>query len=247
MEAEELLKMVTPLTNGVIVAILIGIITLILLLYLLLRGSTSKRPNILLTGLCDSGKTLLFTQLTQNAFRLTHTSMQENHGVVKIKGTDVAIVDLPGHDRKRQQLFEKYSCTARGIVFLIDSTTVVKELKDVAEYLYTLLTEPDIQKAKVPVMIACNKQDVGFTKSATVIKSLLEKELNTVRKTRAGGLEGTDGSSGERCHLGNDQVDFEFDQLLPQKIDIIECSAKGRTPNGEEPEIDDIQRWLQTL
>lgn len=63
------------------------------------------------------------------------------------------------------------------LVELLDFRMMKLMWSDDFRYLYTLLTEPDIQKAKVPVMIACNKQDVGFTKSATVIKSLLEKEL----------------------------------------------------------------------
>ena len=40
-----------------------------------------------------------------------------------------------------------------------------------------LLTEPDIVKGRTPVLIACNKQDLPFSKAAKVIRSLLEKEL----------------------------------------------------------------------
>lgn len=44
-------------------------------------------------------------------------------------------------------------------------------------YLYLLLSDPQINKARIPILIACNKQDLSFTKAAGVIKTLLEKEL----------------------------------------------------------------------
>ena len=40
-----------------------------------------------------------------------------------------------------------------------------------------ILTDAEIMKGRVPVLIACNKQDLAFTKSSNVIQSLLEKEL----------------------------------------------------------------------
>ena len=40
-----------------------------------------------------------------------------------------------------------------------------------------ILTDPEIARSKAPVLLACNKQDLSFTKSCKVIQSLLEKEL----------------------------------------------------------------------
>lgn len=38
-----------------------------------------------------------------------------------------------GHERLRQQFIEKYTSTAKAIVYVIDSSTVTKDIKDVAE------------------------------------------------------------------------------------------------------------------
>lgn len=41
-----------------------------------------------------------------------------------------------------------------------------------------VLTDPEINNARIPILIACNKQDLSpKTKSAKVIQSMLEKEL----------------------------------------------------------------------
>lgn len=43
------------------------------------------------------------------------------------------VVDIPGHERVRSKFFDQYKNIARGVVFVIDSTTVQKEIRDVAE------------------------------------------------------------------------------------------------------------------
>lgn len=44
----------------------------------LYKRKKSSRSSILLTGLCDSGKTLIFSQLIHNKYVQTHTSIKEN-------------------------------------------------------------------------------------------------------------------------------------------------------------------------
>lgn len=46
----------------------------------------------------------------------------------------------------------------RAIVFVVDSVSFQKEVKDVAEFLYMLLTDAVIVKNAPPFLIACNKQ-----------------------------------------------------------------------------------------
>ena len=43
------------------------------------------------------------------------------------------IVDIPGHERVRQQFFDAHKSSARGLVFVIDSNTFMKDIRDVAE------------------------------------------------------------------------------------------------------------------
>ena len=69
----------------------------------------------------------------------------------------------------------------------------------------------------------------------------------TVRKTRSAGLEGTDGTTIQRRQLGTEGSDFEFSQLLPQRVSVIECSAKGSTPAGDKPELEEVSQWLQSI
>lgn len=44
----------------------------------LYKRKKSSRRGILLTGLCDSGKTLIFSQLIHSKYVQTHTSIKEN-------------------------------------------------------------------------------------------------------------------------------------------------------------------------
>jgi signal recognition particle receptor subunit beta len=43
------------------------------------------------------------------------------------------IVDIPGHERLRGKFFDEYKQAAKGIVYIIDSVTVQKDIRDVAE------------------------------------------------------------------------------------------------------------------
>lgn len=54
----------------------------------------------------------------------------------------------------------------KGIVFVIDSSTFGKKSRDVAALLYDVLYESE---KKVPVLIACNKQDCSLAKSSQVL------------------------------------------------------------------------------
>ncbi|PIK40351.1 Signal recognition particle receptor subunit beta, partial [Apostichopus japonicus] len=146
---------------------------------LLLRGRKSKKRTILLTGVSDAGKTALFTKLIFGKEAVTYTSIKENSGLyfVKAKGKDVPLVDIPGNERQRLQLWEKFKEETRGLIFVVDSSRFQKEVKEVAEFLYILLTDPVVHRSKLRLLVVCNKQDVALAKSAKVIQTQLEKEL----------------------------------------------------------------------
>lgn len=113
-----------------------------LVLYFLWKKKSHKRTDILVTGLCESGKTLMFSQLLHNVVSETFTSIAENVGeyVNKDSGAAIRVVDIPGHERLRGRFFDQYKTSAKGIVFVIDSVTVQKDIRDVAEYdFYPLL------------------------------------------------------------------------------------------------------------
>lgn len=130
--------------------------------------------------------------------RETFTSIAENIGEYAIEGSGAVlrVIDIPGHERLRGRFFDQYKATTKGLIFVIDSVTVQKDVRDVAEYvlncvfvskrslivismlssyLYTILAEQSV--SRVPILIACNKQDETLAKGSSVVKGLLEKEL----------------------------------------------------------------------
>lgn len=70
---------------------------------------------------------------------------------------------------------DEYKSSARGAVFVVDSATLQKDIRDVADFLYTLMA--DAALSSTPFLILANKQDETMAKGAGVVKSLLEKEM----------------------------------------------------------------------
>ncbi len=46
----------------------------------------------------------------------------------------------------------------RGLIYVVDSGSLQKQLRDVAVFLFSLLTNVVVHKAAPPVLVACNKQ-----------------------------------------------------------------------------------------
>lgn len=111
---------------------------LVAVLFFLWKKKSQKRTDLLLCGLCESGKTLLFSQLLHNESRETFTSIAENVGdyVAEGSGKSLRVIDIPGHERLRGRFFDQYKNTAKGIVFVVDSITAQKDVRDVAEYVF---------------------------------------------------------------------------------------------------------------
>ncbi|XP_020294545.1 signal recognition particle receptor subunit beta isoform X2 [Pseudomyrmex gracilis] len=219
---------------GILAAVFAIIITLVL--FALWRKRKSVGHSILLTGLSDSGKTLIYARLFCSKFVHTYTSVKENIGDLPINN----IIDTPGDERLRGKYFDKYKSSAKGLVYVIDSVTIQKNIKDVAEYLYNLLSDSYIRK-NVPVLILCNKQDQTMAKGCTVIKSLLEKEMNLLRMTKTSQLETTDASLAN-VFLGKQGKEFEFSHLDSQ-IDFAESYAFNKNPDTPA-NIEELCKWI---
>ncbi|XP_055689620.1 signal recognition particle receptor subunit beta [Lutzomyia longipalpis] len=214
---------------------LIAIFITIVLLYVYKKKKTS-RTDVLLVGLCEAGKTSIFTRLIYSEDRETFTSIKENIADYSSKNGYVRVVDIPGHERLRGK-FDEYKNQARGVVFVLDSVALQKNIRDVADYLYTILLEPAI--ASLPFLILCNKQDETTAKGSSVIKTMLEKELNLVRSTRKNQLESVDSSGKSNVFLGKQGKDFEFIHIS-QYVDVLECSVKNN-------DIDSLTDWLDRI
>merc|ERR1711862_413868 len=62
-----------PTVLGILVAVVVGVLTLLFLIFL---QSSNNRRSVLLLGICDSGKTLLFSRLVHKKFVNTFTSIK---------------------------------------------------------------------------------------------------------------------------------------------------------------------------
>ena len=61
------------------------------------------------------------------AVTFTFTVFVEFQGLLRL-------VDVPGHERLRMKFFDQYKETTRALIFVIDTMTFQKDLRDVAEY-----------------------------------------------------------------------------------------------------------------
>lgn len=190
----------------------------------------------------------MLLQLLSGKFKRTQTSITDSSAPYKAKndkGSTWTLIDLPGHDSLRPQYLEKFKSAARAIVFVVDAAIFQKEVRDVAEFLYMLLTDTVISRNAPALLVACNKQDITTAKSAKLIQQQLEKELNTLRVTRSAALSSQDGSVGGSVYLGKKGKDFEFSQLS-MKVEFLECRARGK---GEEEgaDIESLEKSLAKL
>jgi len=225
----------------IIVGVLIVLITLVL--YAIYRRTKQVRRGILLTGLCDSGKTLLYARLVYKKFVNTQTSIKENISSYYVNGSFLRVVDIPGHERLRDKFFETYKGITRGIVYVIDSQTIQKDVRDVAEFLYNILSDAVVAKNKPYLLVLCNKQDQPLVKGCNAIKLILEKEINTLRITKSSQLESVDPKSKKSASLGKDDEQFTFDSL-PCKVDFVQAYA---TDKNKECKITDLENWLAKI
>ncbi|KAK9828645.1 hypothetical protein WJX72_001279 [[Myrmecia] bisecta] len=218
---------------------------LLLLLWGLVRSLFgTKRGNIvLLVGPCNSGKTSVFLQLRDGTTHSgTVASMQENVDAVLLRSDksvppkSVQLVDIPGHPRVRSK-FEQYVDRASCIVFLVDSVDFMPQKTDVAEQLYEVLANATVRKRRLPVLLACNKADMG-PKAHTVefIRKRLEKEIDQLRSTRNAMGDGTRVSS-EKDLLRDASEPFSFDALVKSKgPKVSSASLSAAAPDTVELE-----------
>jgi len=131
-------------------------------------------------------------------------------------------------------------------LFVVDSANFPREQRDVAEIMFDILGDKYLSKSAKSILVVCNKQDLTMAKSQSVIKSQLEKEINTLRVTRAAALQGQDGgSTSTALYIGKKGKDFEFGHVLPMKVEFVECSAKGEADG--EADVTAVEKWLEKI
>ena len=123
-------------------------------------------------GASGSGKTALYYSLYTGEFRYTVSSIEEN-----VSGRDenvklgeeierrVQTVDVPGHFNFRERIQELLE-SAAGVVLVVDSKDKSK-LAEASEILYDIINNIGVLDAKTPILVACNKQDLQFSRKSS--------------------------------------------------------------------------------
>lgn len=204
-------------------------------IYLLV--SRVKRGNaVLLMGLSGSGKTALWSKLIAGeAAETTVTSADANRETYFAGKKVFELVDVPGFPRIRYQHFETLKNEVRAILFVVDSSTIQKDLRDAAEFLYVVLTEELARFWTIGIL--CNKQDQPLSKSTNFVRGALEKELTTLRMTRSSQLDSQSGTSRKSYHLGKKNKHFEFGDL-PQEPAFLAGSVSDSKL---------VENWINSL
>jgi signal recognition particle receptor subunit beta len=214
------------LAAAFVVTIVIGFIVVIVVYKIMYTSKSSKvRNRILFVGPCGGGKTFLVHRLCNNVTADTIMSMKPC--TLPFKGSSkVSFVDFPGHRRCRAQL-SNYLAQAIKLVFVIDASNVQSQLRDTAEFLYDLFTDPLIDKCS-KLYIFCNKSDLPSSRPPARIKLLLQQELDKIKTTRKS-LEDSDDKN--FVTLGREGQNFRIDQDSP--IDVVFCAGSARTDSLE--------------
>ena len=205
-----------------VVAVLVLVLALILKKVLFSKSSSSRGTTCLLLGLPNSGKTALFFRLKDGELKPTHTSIHENDATFELAGEDrrqqVHIIDVPGHSRVRVR-FNHYLPITGTIVFMIDTIDFSTNVNQVGEYLYDLLTNGQIVRRQIPILIACNKSDISV-QNKDFVKKKLALELNKLRETRSSAVQqhNESGSSSD-----DSQVDLVEDVKREFSFDDEQC------------------------
>jgi signal recognition particle receptor subunit beta len=156
-----------------------------------------------------------------NSATLSHASLEKQ----------VIIIDCPGHPRLAHLLRHSLSTQSpRGVILVIDSTSINKDLNSVANKVYsTLLALP----RPIHVLIVANKCDLFTALPVNKVRELLESEISSLKKTRDDSLDEDE----ERTSLGN--VVFNFDELEDEGV-VVEW-ASGSI---ESRQIAGILEWI---
>ncbi|KAJ3102348.1 hypothetical protein HDU97_000629 [Phlyctochytrium planicorne] len=149
------------------------------------------------------------------------------------KRKPVNVVDLPGHEKLRFRLADHLP-KAKAVIFMIDSSTFQKSIRNVGDLLADVLGERSVAKDEINIAILCNKADALMSVNKDRIKSALEFELDRIRTTRTAGVDNqaSDGNQ-DWEYIGLEGTPFSFEQL-GNRIDFIELSLKGIAENGRK-------------
>lgn len=84
------------------------------------------------------------------------------------EGKNINVIDVPGHYHMMEKLNDALD-DAKAIIVVLDSKEKEK-FREAAEILYEVLNNLTVLSQHTPIVIACNKQDLGFAKKAHIVE-----------------------------------------------------------------------------
>ena len=154
--------------------------------------------------------------MSVNSASLSHASLDKK----------VTIIDCPGHPRLAHLLRQSLSTQSpRGIIVLVDASTIAKDLNAAANMVYSILLA---LPRPSHVLIVANKSDLFTALPVGKVRALLESEISSLKKTRDEGIDEDD----ERSSLGG--AEFKFDNIESEGITVewTRGSIEGREVAG---------------
>ena len=185
-------------------------------LLLMDRPAASNKRSILLVGPSGAGKTAIFHKLTRPGTEAVGflPSVRVNRAEASLSSPKksvrmIPVVDLPGY-RKLWHHLDEHLGSAACVVFVLDASNFLPIVTEIADLLMEVLGRPEIARKGVPVLIACNKQDLGAKVHTTeFLRKTLQKRIGALMKTR---VELEKAGAASKLNLGRqDPESFLFD------------------------------------
>ncbi|KAK6501625.1 hypothetical protein TWF481_009460 [Arthrobotrys musiformis] len=258
-----------PVSLPILVISLLAVIIIPIVLGKLLASGSKSGPSsvILLAGPRDAGKTSLLLYLQEKTLVPTQTSTTP--ATIKLspsvlsptdsqdEGTSTKpfhIRDTPGHSKLRNTAINTIvqpteSCI--GVVYVIDSAvlSIQARVTETAEYLYDLLlaiqkryatlSETSTSAESVPLLIACNKNDLFTALPSAKISNLLQAELSRMKETKRKGLLNAGAGENDDEDLdfvlgdaASDQITWEGLKEFGVDVSVQSGSVKGGAVDG---------------
>ncbi|KAF8485619.1 signal recognition particle receptor beta subunit-domain-containing protein [Gautieria morchelliformis] len=236
------------------------------------RKSSLKGNAVMLTGPSDAGKTAIYCSLVYERVLPSHTSLQTNASLITLPSSEktprtVQLLDVPGHPRIRNQ-FKDHIAEAKGVIFVVDASTIARNGAAVAEHLHHILHAlASLPPSHTPpsLVILAHKCDLLATSSSSAalavsrVRTILERELENRRASQAGGVgvgqlgedESADADLGGLECSGPGGGSFKFKEWEGGEIEILGSSVNvDRGSIDPEKALDGLagfRQWLHDL
>ncbi|KAK6358349.1 hypothetical protein TWF730_007693 [Orbilia blumenaviensis] len=261
------------LSLPILVISLLAVVLIPIVLGKLLASGAKSGPSsvILLAGPRDAGKTSLLLYLQEKTLIPTQTSTTP--ATVRLSPSALLsadspddgsnkpfhIRDTPGHPKLRSTAINTItqptgSCI--GIIYMLDSAVLSTQVRltDTAEYLYELLlaiqkryatlSESTTSTELIPLLIACNKNDLFTALPPAKISNLLQTELSRMKETKRKGL--LNAGAGENDDEDLDRVlgDERTDQITWDGLKEFGVEVTVQSGSIKSSAVDGWTSWM---